>query len=131
MIGLDTNVLVRLITLDDPFQASRAAKIIEKQCTQNQPGFVSLVTIVELVWVLDSFYQFTSSQIAAAIERILQIGTLSVQNERQVYTAMFALRTGTASFDDALIGAIGAWAGCPTTLTFDRKAARLKDFQLA
>lgn len=129
MIGLDTNTLVRFITLDDPFQASRAVQIIEKQCTRNEPGFVSLVTIVELVWVLDSFYQFTSGQIAAAIERILQIGTLAVQNERQVYTAMFALRTGTASFDDALIGAIGAWAGCRTTLTFDRKAARLKDFQ--
>ena len=85
----------------------------------------------ELVWVLETFYQFSDQQIAAAIERMLQITTLAIQNEREVYTAMNALKTNTASFDDALIGALGRWAGCSSTLTFDRKAARLRDFQLA
>jgi len=131
MIGLDTNILVRYITLDDPTQASRAAHIIEQQFNADEPAFVSLVTIVELAWVLDSFYEFTGAQIAAAIERILGIPALSVQNEREVYTAMVALRTGAGSFDDALIGALGRWAGCSTTFTFDRKAARLPGFQLA
>jgi predicted nucleic-acid-binding protein len=41
------------------------------------------------------------------------------------------LRAGLASFDDALIGALGEWAGCSETLTFDRKAPRLKGFALA
>jgi predicted nucleic-acid-binding protein len=131
MIGLDTNILVRYITLDDPVQALRAAQIIERNLTPDQPGFVSLVTIVELAWVLESFYEFSGEQIATAIERILQIATLSVQNEREVFTAMISLKTNTASFDDTLIGALGAWAGCTSTLTFDRKAARLKDFELA
>jgi predicted nucleic-acid-binding protein len=131
MIGLDTNILVRYITLDDPAQAARAAQIIERQLTPDQPGFVSLVTIVEIAWVLESFYEFSDEQMAAAIERILQIATLSVQNEREVYTAMVALKSGAASFDDALIGALGRWAGCSSTLTFDRKAARLKDSELA
>jgi len=131
MIGLDTNILVRYITLDDPAQAARAAQIIERQLTPDQPGFVSLVTIVEIAWVLESFYEFSDEQMAAAIERILQIATLSVQNEREVYTAMVVLKSGAASFDDALIGALGSWAGCSSTLTFDRKAARLKDSELA
>lgn len=131
MIGLDTNVLVRYITLDDPVQAARAAQIIERQLTLDKPGFVSLVTMVEVAWVLESFYEFADEQIAAAIERMLQTATLSVQNEREVYSAMMALRNNTASFDDALIGALGAWAGCSSTLTFYRKAARLKEFQLA
>jgi predicted nucleic-acid-binding protein len=131
MIGLDTNILVRYITLDDPAQAARAAQIIERQLTPDQPGFVSLVTMVELAWVLESFYEFSDEQIIAAIERVLQIATLFVQSEREVYTAMIALETNTASFDDALIGALGRWAGCSSTLTFDRKAARLRDFQLA
>jgi predicted nucleic-acid-binding protein len=131
MIGLDTNILVRYITLDDPAQAARAAQIIERQLTPDQPGFVSLVTIVEIAWVLESFYEFSDEQMAAAIERILQIATLSVQNEREVYTAMVVLKSGAASFDDALIGALGRWAGCSSTLTFDRKAARLKDSELA
>ncbi|MGC2297566.1 MAG: type II toxin-antitoxin system VapC family toxin [Acidobacteriaceae bacterium] len=131
MIGLDTNILVRYITLDDPVQAARAAQIIERQLTLDKPGFASLVTMVELAWVLESFYEFSGEQIAAAIERMLQTPTLSVQNEREVFPAMMALRNNTASFSDALIGALGARAGCSSTLTFDRKAARLKEFQLA
>jgi predicted nucleic-acid-binding protein len=131
MIGLDTNVLVRYITLDDPVQAARAAQIIERQLTLDKPGFVSLVTMVEVAWVLESFYEFSDEQIAAAIERMLQTPALSVQNEREVFTAMIALRNNTTSFSDALIGALGAWAGCSSTLTFDRKTARLKEFQLA
>ncbi len=43
---------------------------------------------------------------------------------------MIALKTGAGSFSDALIGALGAWAGCSATLTFDKKAKRLKQFKL-
>lgn len=130
MIGLDTNVLVRYLTQDDPVQSTRAGEVIEQRLTEEEPGFVSLVTMAELVWVLGSFYEFTNREIAAAVERMLQVTTLRVQNEREVFTAMIALRKGTGSFDDALIGALGSWAGCSSTVTFDRKAARLKDFEL-
>jgi predicted nucleic-acid-binding protein len=131
MIGLDTNILVRYLTQDDAAQSARAAEIVELRITQDEPGFVSLVTVAELVWVLDRFYGLTGKEIAAAVERVLQIDTISVQNEREVYAAAVALRTGTGSFDDALIAALGVWAGCTETLTFDRKAARLKGFALA
>ena len=131
MIGLDTNILVRYLTQDDAVQSALAAEIMERRITLDEPGFVSLVTAAELVWVLASFYEFSGREIAAALERLLQIDTLSVQNEREVFAAMVALRGGLASFDDALIGALGEWAGCSETLTFDRKAARLKGFSLA
>jgi predicted nucleic-acid-binding protein len=62
---------------------------------------------------------------------MLQANTLSIQNEQEVFTAMVALKTGKGSFAEALIGALGAWAGCTSTLTFDQKAARLKEFQLS
>jgi predicted nucleic-acid-binding protein len=52
------------------------------------------------------------------------------QDEQEAFTAMIALKTGARSFADALIGALGAWAGCTATLTFDKKAKRLKQFQL-
>ncbi len=131
MTGLDTNILVRFITFDDPAQASRAKQIIEEELTPDEPGFVSLVTMTELAWVLESFYDFSGAEIAAAIELILRIDSLSIQNEREVAAAMTALRSGAASFDDALIGALGRWGGCSHTVTFDRKAARLPDFRLA
>ena len=52
-----------------------------------------------------------------------------IESEQEVFTAMIALKDGRGSFADALIGALGAKAGCSRTLTFDRKALRLPDFE--
>jgi predicted nucleic-acid-binding protein len=131
MIGLDTNILVRYLTQDDPVQFARASQVIERRCAESRPGFVSLVTIAETVWVLDSVYGIPARRIADAVERILQAATLIVQNEQEVFTAMIALRAGRADFADALIAALGSWAGCSATLTFDRKALRMAGFELA
>ena len=131
MIGIDTNILIRYLTQDDPVQSAHATRIIERVFSEEDPGFISLVTIAETVWVLRSIYGLSDPAIAAVVERTLRTRSLAIQNERQVATAMLALKSGTVSFDDALIGALGAWAGCTTTLTFDRKAARLNTFQLA
>lgn len=130
MIGLDTNILVRYLAQDDAIQSPQATQIIERRITEDEPGFISLVTIVETVWVLDRVYGLSSRELAYAVERILQADALLVQNEQEVYTAMTALKTRTGSFADALIGALGAWAGCTVTLTFDNKAKRLKHFKL-
>ncbi len=130
MIGLDTNVLVRYLAQDDPIQSRRATQIIERQLSEEGPGFVSLVTIVETAWVLARVYRLSNHEVADAVEHILQADTLFVQNEQETFTAMIALKTGTGSFADALIGALGAWAGCSATLTFDEKAKRLKQFQV-
>lgn len=104
--------------------------MIEKGLTENDPGFVSVVTMAEIVWVLDRVYGLTDREIADAVEQILQADTLVVQNEQEVFTAMIALRTGAGQFADALIGALNQWAGCKQTLTFDKRAARLSGFKL-
>ena len=131
MTGLDTNVLIRHITQDDPVQSPRASALIERRLTEDEPGFVSVVALAETAWVLDRAYNYTSGQIAAVIERILQINTFVVENEVEVFFAMTMLKQGRATFTDALIGALGVKAGCSVTLTFDRKAARLPGFALA
>jgi predicted nucleic-acid-binding protein len=131
MIGLDTNIVVRYLAQDDPVQSPQATQIIEHYLTKRRPGFISLVTMAETVWVLDRVYHLSPPELAAVVERMLQADTLYIQNEQEVFTAMIALKTGKASFADALIGALGAWAGCTSTLTFDRKAAQLNAFQLA
>jgi predicted nucleic-acid-binding protein len=80
--------------------------------------------------VLRSLLKQTPVQISAHLERLLAADTLEVQNEQQVYEAAFALKRGTGEFEDALLGALNAWAGCSVTLTFDRGASRLNYFQL-
>jgi len=64
------------------------------------------------------------------VEGMLQSDTLVVQNEQEVFTAVAALRSGRGSFADVLVSALGTWAGCASTLTFDKKAARMDGFAL-
>ena len=130
MTGLDTNILVRYLTQDDPIQSRKATEIIEHSLSVENPGFVSVVTTAETVWVLDRAYGFSSREIAAAIERMLQVEVLVIQHEQEVFAAMIALKQGRSSFADALIAELGAQAGCIHTLTFDQKALRFPRFRL-
>ena len=130
MIGLDTNILVRYLTQDDPIQSPKAGEIIERLLTEEKPGFVSIVAMVETVWVLERAYRLTPHEIVGAVERMLQTDVLVVENEQEVFTAMIALKDGQGSFADAAIAALGAGMGCSCTLTFDRKALRLPGFEL-
>jgi len=130
MIGLDTNILVRYLTQDAPLQSPKASEIIERRLTEANPGFVSIVAMVETVWVLERAFRLGTQDIVRAVERVLQTDVLVVENEQEVFTAMIALKEGQGSFADAVIGALGARMGCSYTLTFDRKAARLPGFEL-
>ncbi len=79
MIGLDSNILLRYVTQDDPVQAAQATEVIEHRLTEQEPGFISVVAMVEMVWVLQRFYRFGSQRIVAAIERMLGAETLVVE----------------------------------------------------
>jgi predicted nucleic-acid-binding protein len=128
MIGIDTNVLVRHLAQDDPAQSAKATEVIERRLSAEEPGFVSVVVMAELAWVLERSYGLPDSEIAVALERVIQTSSLSVENEKEVFDALMALKEGRGSFGDALIAALGASAGCAHTLTFDRKALRLPGF---
>jgi predicted nucleic-acid-binding protein len=130
MIGLDTNILVRYLAQDDPIQTPIATEIIERRLTAAEPGYISVVAIAEAAWVLDRTYRLRAGELAAAIERMLQIDALVVESGQEVFAAMIALKEGRGSFSDALIAALGAKAGCWHTLTFDRRAAQLPEFEL-
>ncbi len=130
MVALDTNVILRYLLQDDPKQASRANHIFDRVLSRENPGFITLVTVLEIVWVLRSLLKQTHTEIATHLENLLAADTLEVQNEQQVFEAVFALKRGAGEFEDALIGALNAWAGCPYTLTFDKRALRMPYFQL-
>ena len=130
MTGLDTNIIVRYLVQDDPVQSAVATNIMEIRLTPENPGFISVVAMVETVWVLDRAYGLTRHQIAAALEHMLQSETLAIENGQEVFAAMTALKKGSGSFADALIGALGTRAGCARTLTFDKTASKLPGFEL-
>jgi len=129
MIGLDTNILVRYLTQDDPIQSPKAREVLERRLTEENPGFISIVAMVETVRVLERSYGLTTDEIVGAVERVLQTDVLIVENEQEVFTAMIALKEGQGSFADAVIAGLGARMGCSCTLTFDQKALRIPGFE--
>lgn len=130
MTGLDTNVVLRYMLQDDPKQTPLANHIFDEKLSKQYPGYITLVTVLKIVWVLRSLLKQTGTEIATHLEHLLVADSLEVQNAQQVFEAVFALRRGTGEFEDALIGALSAWAGCSTTLTFDRGALGLPNISL-
>lgn len=127
---LDANVLVRYFAQDDAVQSAIATEVIEHRISRGEPGFVSIVAMAETISVLERFYRLDKMQIADVVQTMLEAAALVVEGEREVFTAMTALREGRGEFADALIGALSATAGCSRTLTFDRGALRLPGFEL-
>ncbi len=123
MIGLDTNVLVRYIMQDDPKQSPRASKLIESLDGDN-PGYITLVSVIELYWVLTSCYALTREQVTQALEAILRTKQLLVERADQVMRALQVFAKGKADFADCLIERSASGAGCTQTMTFDVGASK-------
>lgn len=123
MIGLDTNVLVRYIMQDDPRQAAKATKLMEG-LTADAPGFIALVSVVELVWVLSSCYDLGREQISQVLDVLLRSKQLVVDQAEHVVRALRAYGSGSADFADCLIERTAAAAGCGQTMTFDVAASK-------
>jgi len=129
MIALDTNVLVRFLTQDDPDQAALAAEAIGG-LTTDAPGFVAREVLVELVWVLERAYGCTRAQIARALERLVSAAELEVEAADDAGRALARYRDEGFGFADLMIAAAAHRAGATALITFDRKAARIEGVAL-
>lgn len=129
MTGLDTNVLVRYLTQDDPGQSARASRLIES-FTPDRPGFVSLVVLVETVWVLESCYGADAAKIGEVVETLLRIAGLLVAHAKVVWQALHEFRQQAGDFSDTLITRIAKDAGCTSVQTFDKGAAKRSGMML-
>ena len=123
MTGLDTNVLVRYMMQDDATQSPRATRLIES-LTAEAPGFVPVVVLVELVWVLTGSYGRDRAQVASVLDALLRSKELVLDRPEWVTQALKRYRTGAADFADALIERLSAAAGCSVTMTFDAGAVK-------
>jgi len=123
MIGLDTNVLVRYIMQDDLKQSPLATRLIESRSVESR-GFVPLVSVVELFWVMSSAYELDRGQLIAAFEGLLRTKELVVERAEIVWKALRVFQTANVDFADCLIERSAAAAGCEGTMTFDRGAAK-------
>ena len=122
MIGLDTNVLVRYLTHDHPTQTAAAMRVMNS-LSFDSPGFLSLIVIAELVWVLSISYRCQKKEIEQVLENLLRSKELVIERADIVSQASRAFSAGRSDFADYLIERCGQEAECQYTVTFDRKAA--------
>ena len=130
MIGLDTNVLVRYIVQDEPTQSAAATRLIERQCTGEAPGYVSIPVLLELFWVLTGAYGYEKAVVIPVIRQMLRTAELVVEDRPIIRAALRDFESGTAGFADYLIAHRNHARGCARTCTFDRRAARGRYFTL-
>lgn len=130
MIALDTNVLVRYLVADDPRQAQAARRLIESGCTVEAPGFLALVVLCELVWVLSQGYRYSRTQVGSVVRRLLAAQDLAVEQSDLAWQALRLYEDGPADFADYLIGLRARAEDAVATYTFDRVAAQSPLFRL-
>jgi predicted nucleic-acid-binding protein len=128
VIGLDTNVLIRLFVDDDPVQVRQARDFVSSRCDPDNPAFVDRVALCEMVWVLSSGYGFGRADIAGVIQNLLGSVDTVLEDGDSIQAALQAFRARRVDFADALIGEVNRARGCEATATFDRKAAKLDGF---
>lgn len=124
MIALDTNVLVRYITQDDPRQTAAANVLIARECSVAEPGFVGLIALCELLWVLEDCYGYERAELSAVVARLLAAGDVMLEQEDLVGEALHKHEHGRADFADYLLGLTNARNGAAPTYTFDKEAGK-------
>jgi predicted nucleic-acid-binding protein len=130
VIGLDTNVLVRYLTEDDPAESRRASDLISTVTARGGKCFVSAVVLCELAWVLRGAYEVSKADLLITLEQILATSQFVVGDKDVVRRAVEAFQHGRADFADYVIGALHAQAGCGKTATFDRRLRQASGFQI-
>jgi predicted nucleic-acid-binding protein len=123
MIAVDTNILVRYFAEDDKAQTEKARRFLEEDSTEDTPAFVTLVTLVELIWVLNDTYKIGKEMQAEVVRQLLDTPKVIIERYDIVQSAL-ELREGDIA--DRIIHLCGVDGGCTKTVTFDKKFARLK-----
>lgn len=120
MIGLDTNVLVRLLTEDDPVQFRAAKRLLVAHEGEAGAFFVNDMVLTEVMWVLCRLYGYSSGEALAAIESLLASDAFVFEDRALVAQTYAICREQRADFADTLIALKNITRGCEQTATFDK-----------
>ena len=130
MISLDTNILVRLLTNDEPIQAQKARVALDLALKMKHRIWVSVLVMCELVWVLQRLYGYDKAHVILGLNALLKFPGLEIEQPRAVRQAVDGLQRTSADFADNLLGHLSKEQGADHVLTFDKKAAKLATHKL-
>jgi predicted nucleic-acid-binding protein len=130
MIGLDTNVVARLLLADDAGQTQRAIRFLKTAQARGIPVLLTLEVIQELEWVLRSSAKKTKLEFLGLVRQLLEARDIEIYNESVLEQALRTYEKSTADFGECLFLAHYQQLGCHTMLTFDTKAARMTGVEM-
>ncbi len=130
MKALETNVLVRYLTQDEPKQAAIAAGEIEQAAARDEKLLIQPLVLCELVWVLESAYNLGKADILRVLDQIVRTRQFEVTDKDAVWHALADYRQGKGDFSDYYLGRANERDGAPQTLTFDKALRGSPRFQV-
>jgi predicted nucleic-acid-binding protein len=129
MIGIDTNILIRAITQDDPVLSPLALSTLKNLSSENQ-GVVNAIVLAELAWTLKRGFDYDRLAIIDIIEAMLRSQSYHFPDRDALNIALSRCRFENLHFADAMIGELNVKSGCKTTLTFDVGAGKTALFTM-
>ena len=123
MIGVDTNVLIRLYVADNPEQHDAAVAFFAKRSEASR-AYVSLIVLVEFVWSLTRTYKYGWDRVLALVGALTATRDVLIEREEVVVEALAHAEDDHAGLVDTIIAMANRADGCDTTMTFDRAAAK-------
>lgn len=130
MIAVDTNVVVRFLVRDDEKQADAVYRRLTHAEKNRERIFVSLLVVLETIWVLESAYGKTRKEILDAIEHMRHMPVFEFQADSAIEGLLNDGHRYHADLADILIAQSARAAGCEGGLTFDKNATKLPFFDL-
>jgi predicted nucleic-acid-binding protein len=124
VLAIDTNVLVRLLVVDDEGQQQAAAARMATARAEGVDVLVADVVVAEVSWVLDAVYGYRREQIADAVEALTRTEPFAFEDVGVVRQAVALYRSGPADLSDYLIVSKALQRGAERVLTFDRRLSR-------
>ncbi|HVT45460.1 MAG TPA: type II toxin-antitoxin system VapC family toxin [Thermoanaerobaculia bacterium] len=129
MIGLDTNVLVRYLTGDDPKQSPQARRFVDEMLDEGEMLFVCHIVLCELVWVLSYAYDYSRDEIVSALQQLRRAAQLTVERPDEVRRALDAYAARKGDLADFLIAERSIASGCASIATFERDLQKDQRFR--
>ena len=122
-VGIDTNVLLRLIVNDDEKQRA-AAIAFGETLSEARPAFVTVLALVECDWALRRTYGYDRARRTDAISTLIRLRHVTVEAHGVVLEAISDARKYNADFADAIIARLSVANGCDHVVTFDKAASK-------
>jgi len=128
--AVDTNILVRFLMRDDEKQAETVLRRFQSAESRRERLRVSLLVVLELIWVLESVYEVSRFEILRALQDMRHMAVMVFEADTAVDKLLQDGLETKVDLSDILIARASEALGCETVLTFDKKAAKSGLFQL-